>query len=502
VETDEGSRGRIVVFPLRGKRRIVARTGEDTGQHHDYQGPTWSPDSRWIAYLDIEDNDAKLGLYLVRPNGRQLHRLVRGEVLTMAWSPDGKKLAFTRANGQLGVVGVAGRGLRRVPLDASASLAEWSPDGRRLAVEASAGGPSQIYVMGEDGRDVQRVTAQGQNLLTGWTRRAPARPPAPAIPPSERVIDVRTVATATPVGALSADGPSVAFVPRGRASDCEHSAVWAPGETSVTRFVLPAPCRLEAARVRDIALAGSRVAWSSSWLENVGECSVALTTSTLASLQSLRLHGAGPNGAGCVPDYYHARGDGELFVFNDGSRIVRIDGGRETCQASSSSGTRFCSAVRRNQAGSVDSVSGALIAVRRPGVVTVLDDRGQVVRTLPFTPADVRAARLDGGRLVVWRFSVLEVYDVAIGARVGSHPVPAGFRLRDVDGGVAVLVSGEAITLLRLADGASRTFSPGRAPVLAELEPDGLYYSYATADGDGRVAFLPREEADPARRLG
>jgi hypothetical protein len=340
--------------------------------------------------------------------------------------------------------------------------------------------------MGEDGRDVQRVTAQGQNLLTGWTRRAPARPPAPAIPPSERVLDVRTVATATPVSSLSADGPRVAFVPKVRASDCEHAAVWAPGESSIARFDLPAPCPLEGFRVREVAVAGARVAWTSSWLENKGECSVGLQTATLQSPQQLLLH---------------VRGDGELVVFNDRSRVVRIGVGRETCNQDQR-GPGICSTLRRNQAGAVDSVSGALIAVRRPGAVTVLDDRGQVVRTFPFSPADVRAARLDGGRLVVWRFSAFEVYDVAAGTKAASYPVPAGFRLVDADEGVAVLVSGETITLLRLADGASRTFSPGRAPVLAELESTGLYYSYASGDGGGRIAFLPRAEADPARRVG
>jgi hypothetical protein len=144
-------------------------------------------------------------------------------------------------------------------------------------------------------------------------------------------------------------------------------------------------------------------------------------------------------------------------------------------------------------AGSVDSVYGTSIAVRRPGAVTVFDERGQLLRQVPFSPADVRAARVDGGRLVVWRFGVLEVYDVATGARVLSRPVPVGFRLVDVDGGIAVLLNGAAITLLRLDDGASRNISPGGAPVLAELEPAGLYYSHRVGDG-GRVVFVPRSE--------
>ncbi len=502
VETTAGTKERISVLPLRGKRRIVARMGENTGQHADHDGAAWSPDGRWIAYLNLEDNNGKIGLYLVRPNGTGLHRIVRGAVISLAWAPDGKKLAFIFEKGQPGVVGVDGRGLRRLPLGVAAQTLAWAPDGQRLAVAASSGEDRpQIFVVGEDGRDARRVTAEGENTLIGWTTREPVLPPAPPIPPSERVLDARSVATATPVAALSADGTRVAFVPDARAADCSHAAVWTPGETSIARFVLPAPCRLEVPRVREVALAGSRVVWTVHRSENVNECSNAVVTAMITSPQPLWLHGAGPNRDGCARDYYHLRGDGELFVFNDGSRLVRIGSGSESCQQGNPS-PKICATLRRSQAGSVDSVSGALIAVRQPGAVTVLDDRGQLVRRFPFSPADVRAARLDTGRLVVWRFGVLEVYDVATGARVRSHPVPVGFRLGDVDGGTAVLLATEAITLLRLDDGTSRTLAPGRAPVLAELEPAGLYYSYATGDGGGRVALLPRAEAEPARRAG
>jgi Tol biopolymer transport system component len=493
-DTGGGYEGAVVVLPLGGKRHVIARMGENSGYHADTEGATWSPDGRWIAFLNTEDDDRKIGLYLVRPNGKRLHRLVRGAVITVAWSPNGQKIAFTRENGQLGVVGVDGRGLKRVPLQATAQNVEWSPDGRGLAVEASLGDdPPQIFVLGEDGRDARRVTAEGENVLVGWTRRAPVLQPASPIPPSERVLDARSVATATPVTALSADGARVAFVPAQRPSDCEHTAVWSPGEGSIARFKLPAPCRPESLRVREVTLAGSRVAWTYRRPENKDECAVALKTSMLVNTHPLWIHGAGPNRAGCAPDYYHVRGDEDLFVFNDESRLKRIGTGRQTCNGDSSSGAKVCATLARNLAGSVDSVSGTSIAVRQPGAVTVYDDHGQIVRRFPFSPADVRAARLDGGRLVVWRFGVLEVYDVATGARVLSRPVPVGFRLVDVDGGVAVLLNGTAITLLRLDDGGSRTLSPGGAPVLAELEPAGLYYSNRVGDG-GRVVFVPRSE--------
>jgi hypothetical protein len=140
------------------------------------------------------------------------------------------------------------------------------------------------------------------------------------------------------------------------------------------------------------------------------------------------------------------------------------------------------------------------MAVRKPGTVTVVDDQGTIVRSISFTPADVSAARLDGTRLVVWRFGTLEVYDVTTGVRVLTRPMPASNRLVDVDGGIAVLLRGATITVLRLDDGRSYTLTSGAEPTLADLEGPGLYYSYKTADGGGRVVFLPRAEV--LRRLG
>jgi hypothetical protein len=130
----------------------------------------------------------------------------------------------------------------------------------------------------------------------------------------------------------------------------------------------------------------------------------------------------------------------------------------------------------------------------------VLDERGELLRVFPFAPGDITAARLDGGRLVVARSGVLEVYDVASGAGDLQRPLPSGFGLVDVDGGIAVLERGTTIMLLRLADGRTWTMSPGADPVFADLESPGLYYSYTAADGGGRVALMPRAEV--LQRLG
>jgi hypothetical protein len=371
----------------------------------------------------------------------------------------------------------------------------WAPDGSHLVLGAHETfpyyPPGEIWTVGLDGKRLRRLTSRGANGLVAVTRLEPAQPDAPPVTPAERVVAADTVATTAPVAALSADGGSVAFVTKERRTDCDHVAVWTPADGSLQRFgVLPAPCTAFTIPVDEVALAGSRVAWTR---DTSSPCEIALDTATFAD--PLPVH---VGGYACTPSSYHVHGDGDLLVFDSEVGLMRI-GGTESCDPHLDTGG-ICATLRRgDHAGPVESVSGGLIAIHEPGAVSVLDARGQLVRVFSFAPDDVAVARLDGGRLVVWRFGVLDEYDVATGALLLSRPLPTGFRLVDVDGGIAVLTSAGGVELLRLDDGRSLTL-PAGDPTLADLEPPGLYYSYATADGGGRVVFVPR--ADVLGRLG
>ena len=524
----------LVLQPLRGKRRVLVRSGPaGDSDAAGIDSPSWSPDGRWIAYVNGEDAVLKNGLWLVRPDGKRRHRLAAGSADNAGWSPDGRLIAFVNndddgpvelrivdpfsgrerqhfatdsgaydwspdgtriayVNGSdLVVAGLDGRESARVSVkDPPLDWFTWSPDGRLLLLQAS----DQIWAVGSDGKGLRRLTNEGANDLVGWTSVAPSRPPVTPIPPTERVLDATAVATRAPVVSLAADGGTVAFITAVTPTDCDHVDVWAPGAASVTRFTLRAPCGYGDSHVYDVAVAGSLVAWSS---YDYGRTDVVVKSPTLDHPVSLGFGGEGedstwPTG---VPDY-HLRGDGNLLVESDSASLVRVGVGSGTC------GDLACTALRTERDGHVccvDSVSGGLIALREPGTVTVLDDQGRLVRSFPFAPDDVNAARLDGGRLVVWRFGALEEYDVATGARLLARLLPAGYRLADVDGGIAALTSTGGVELLRLDDGRSLTL-PGGDPALADLEPPGLYYSYATAGGGGRVVFVPRAEI--LRRLG
>jgi len=520
----------IVVKPLRGKSRVIVRTGPHDDDHTFEYQPQWSPNGRWISYINHEEKTRLNGLTLVRPNGTQRHRVVIGTdgeedyqwsadgrwlalldgaeldyirpngawhkisndaLGSVAWSPDGKKLAFSESKGL--VVGRAdGRGLRRLHVSAGAELT-WLPDARHIGF---AGDYRQIWVVGSDGQGLRRLTNEGANSLVGWTRLPPVLPPAPPNPPTERVLDANTVATSTPVEDLSADGPRVAFVPRPTLTDCFHVVAWSPGGALERLGNLPAPCPGQTTTgVKPLVLAGTRAAWVSSGGEG-GDCYFDVASATLTDPVPVEV---ASGQVACGPDTGHLRGDGDLLVFNDETHhlpwLVRLGVGSRRC------GGLPCATLRTGaQAAPVDAASGALIAVKRLGTVTVLNDQGTIVRSFPFSPADVSAARLDGGHLVVARSYTLESYDVATGTLERSQPLPAGYQLAEVDGGIAVLRRAQSIIVLRLDNGASLRLAPGQPPMFADLETPGLYYSYATGDGGGRVVFLSR--ADLLQQLG
>jgi hypothetical protein len=458
----------LFVHPLRGKRRRLG-----LGKR-----PKWSPNGRWIAYTG-ED-----GAYVVRPTGAQRHRVAQA-AYGYAWSPNAKELAFTA--GYLGIARVRG-GIRKLNTGGmEPSWPIWAPDGRRLFVTLIG----QLWTVGRDGRGLRRLTSAGGNTPLGWTSLAPVLRPAAPLPPTERAVDRRTVSTRRPITDLSADGARVAFV-AASPIDCDHAAVWTPATRTIARFDFPHLClpTSTGSGIYDLELAGSRAAWVHYGGGNTWEFQ--LVSASLSDRRPATLS----SNSGDAGEYwpYQVRGDDAVLAFDDGARLVQVGGGRERCQEKGR-GPAICRTIRRGpHAAPIDSVSGALIAVREPREVAVVDLQGNIVRVFAFTAS---TARLDGEDLVVVRGKAIERYGVNTGQIETSRPLPSGYTLVDVDGGIAVLRRAAAIRLVRLDDGRSVTIEH-RGPMFADLEAPGLYYSYATGK-TGRVVFLPRDEL--VRRL-
>src|SRR5205085_2618812 len=227
--------------------------------------PAWSADGRWLAYVRYGADDYPHDLWLVRPDGTGSRRVVHAadSVSSFAWSPAGETLAVVAgATAPIAPVGGSPKSLK-VGLTLTSGLA-WSPDGRLVAVAGREAGSvaDEVWTFASDGSGLRRVTQEGSNDLVGWTSLAPVLPPAPPVPPTERVVDATTVATRSPVALLAADGTHVAFVAKPTPSDCDHVAVWTPGDQALVRFgPLQAPCAFPT-HVYELAFAGSRAVWA------------------------------------------------------------------------------------------------------------------------------------------------------------------------------------------------------------------------------------------------
>ena len=83
-------------------------------------------------------------------------------IMSPAWSPDGKQLAYVSFESQKAVVYAqdTSTGVRRVLANfrGTNSAPAWAPDGQTLAVTLSRESGSQLYLIGRDGSNVRRLT--------------------------------------------------------------------------------------------------------------------------------------------------------------------------------------------------------------------------------------------------------------------------------------------------------------------------------------------------------
>lgn len=118
-------------------------------------------------------------LFVSKSGGGEPTQLIaKGSMVTgAAYSPDGKRVAFSSSEGENAEIYVAqadGSNITKLTdtkffLNTSPT---WSPDGKRIAFVSNRAGTPQIYVMGADGSSPKRITFQGNyNTTPSWSPR-------------------------------------------------------------------------------------------------------------------------------------------------------------------------------------------------------------------------------------------------------------------------------------------------------------------------------------------
>ena len=127
--------------------------------------PAWSPDGRRLAYVSFENKKPVVYVHSLADGKRHVAANFKGSNSAPAWSPDGSRLAvsLSRDGGsQIYVINPDGSNVRRLTQSSRIDTEPvFSPDGQSLYFTSDRGGSPQIYRMPAGGGEAQRVTFEG-----------------------------------------------------------------------------------------------------------------------------------------------------------------------------------------------------------------------------------------------------------------------------------------------------------------------------------------------------
>ena len=189
------ARTKLAFSSDRNQERIAGRTTNDSVKEiyiADYDGanprrvttsrnlnitPSWSPDTRAIAYTSYRRGFPDIFIALLYQGIQEEPTKGVGQNFLPVWSPDGTKIAFTSNRdgiSEIYVMNRDGSGVRRITNNPAIDVTPtWSPSGTQIAFTSDRTGTPQIYVVGLDGLNLRRITTN-----ESWADR-PTWSPAP-----------------------------------------------------------------------------------------------------------------------------------------------------------------------------------------------------------------------------------------------------------------------------------------------------------------------------------
>jgi TolB protein len=142
--------------------------------HEPIISPAWSPDGKRLAYVSFEQGKPVVYLHELSTGRRTILSNQKGSNSAPAWSPDGAQLAVALSlsgNTQIYSIDIAKGTLRRLSHTQSIDTEpQFSADGKRLYFTSDRGGSPQIYEMSAQGELIggpaKRITFKGRYNTT------------------------------------------------------------------------------------------------------------------------------------------------------------------------------------------------------------------------------------------------------------------------------------------------------------------------------------------------
>lgn len=171
---DKGVFSTRIAYVTRGGGRYTLRVADSDGEGGQVAlnspepiiSPAWSPDGRELAYVSFESQKAVIYAQEVLSGKRRPIANFRGSNSAPAWSPDGGTLAATlsrEGGSQLFLMDRQGGNVRRLTSSQAIDTEPVFelPDGKRIYFVSDRGGGPQVYRVASGGGGVERITFAG-----------------------------------------------------------------------------------------------------------------------------------------------------------------------------------------------------------------------------------------------------------------------------------------------------------------------------------------------------
>ncbi|MBK7616527.1 MAG: Tol-Pal system protein TolB [Burkholderiales bacterium] len=170
---DKGVFSTRIAYVTRGGGRYTLRITDADGEGGQVAltsaepiiSPAWSPNGRELAYVSFETRKAVVWIQDVVSGARRQVANYRGSNSAPAWSPNGSELAVTLSRdggSQIFLIARDGSNARRITQSSAIDTEPvFTPDGRTLYFVSDRGGSPQIYRQSLGGGNADRVTFSG-----------------------------------------------------------------------------------------------------------------------------------------------------------------------------------------------------------------------------------------------------------------------------------------------------------------------------------------------------